>query len=91
MEILLAVPRDENGEMLARELSRTRCGVRRVWPLPPRLPEAVDVMFCELVPELPQCLPWVCAVTRRRFPVGANPTRRTLQPEAAGAAMEVTK
>jgi AmiR/NasT family two-component response regulator len=30
-----------------------------VWPLPPRLPEAVDVMFCELVPELPQCLPWV--------------------------------
>src|SRR5262245_36525539 len=34
---------------------------------------------------------WVCAVTRRCFPVGANPTRRMLQPEAAGAAMEVTK
>jgi len=34
---------------------------------------------------------WVCAVTRRRFPVGASPTRRALQPEAAGAAMEVTK
>ena len=33
----------------------------------------------------------VCAVTRRRFPVGANPTRRTLQPEATGAVMEVTK
>ena len=32
-----------------------------------------------------------CAVTRRRFPVGANPTRRTLQPEATGAVMEVTK
>ncbi len=59
LEILLAVPRDENGEMLARELSRTRGSVRRVWPLPPRLPEAVDVMLCELVPELPQCLPWV--------------------------------
>src|SRR4029077_4083981 len=38
-----------------------------------------------------QCLSWVCAVTRRRFPVGANPTRRPLQPEATGAAMEVTK
>ena len=38
-----------------------------------------------------QCLLWVCAVIRRRFPVGASPTRRTLQPEAAGAAMEVTK
>ncbi len=37
--------------------------------------------FCSLI--------WVCAVIRRRFPVGANPIRRTLQPEAAGAAMEV--
>src|SRR5437899_2383992 len=32
----------------------------------------------------------VCAVERRRFPVGARPTRQTLQPEATGAAMEVT-
>src|SRR5258707_7910496 len=32
-----------------------------------------------------------CAVRRRRFPVGASPTRQTLQPEATGAAMEVTK
>src|SRR5258708_11504172 len=32
----------------------------------------------------------VCAVTRRRFPVGASPTRRPLQPEATGAAKEVT-
>ena len=28
---------------------------------------------------------------RRRFPVGANFTRQPLQPEATGAAMEVTK
>jgi hypothetical protein len=28
---------------------------------------------------------------RRRFPVGVRPTRQPLQPEAAGAAMEVTK
>src|SRR6202011_3580070 len=34
---------------------------------------------------------WVCAVQRRRFPVGANPTRQSLQPEAIGAVMEVTK
>jgi hypothetical protein len=27
----------------------------------------------------------------RRFPVGASPTRRPLQPEATGAGMEVTK
>jgi hypothetical protein len=36
-------------------------------------------------------LPWVRAVIRRRFPVGASPHPATLQPEAAGAAMEVTK
>src|SRR5271165_6328662 len=36
-------------------------------------------------------LPFACAVRRRRFPVGASPTRRTLQPEATGAVMEVTK
>src|SRR5271166_2894233 len=29
---------------------------------------------------------FACAVRRRRFPVGASPTRRTLQPEATGAA-----
>src|SRR6202048_3175342 len=33
----------------------------------------------------------VCAVQRRRFPVGENPTRQSLQPEAIGAVMEVTK
>ena len=34
---------------------------------------------------------WVCAVIRRRFPVGASPTRQPLQPEAIGAVMEVMK
>jgi hypothetical protein len=34
---------------------------------------------------------WVCAVERRRFPVGASPTRQPLQPEAIGAVTEVTK
>ena len=38
----------------------------------------------------PQCPLRVCAVIRRRFPVGARPPRRTLQPEATGAVMEVT-
>jgi hypothetical protein len=38
-----------------------------------------------------QCPLRVCAVQRRRFPVGASPTRQTLHPEATGAAMEVTK
>src|SRR5260221_7277454 len=40
---------------------------------------------------LSQRLLRVCAVIRRRFPVGASPTRQPLQPEATGAVMEVTK
>src|SRR5258705_13420181 len=40
---------------------------------------------------LARCLDVACAVTRRRFPVGASPPRQPLQPEATGAAMEVTK
>src|SRR5882762_5391366 len=42
-------------------------------------------------PAAAKCPSWVCAVQRRRFPVGANPTRQPLQPEAIGAVMEVTK
>ncbi len=42
-------------------------------------------------PSRAESLLWVCAVVRRRFPVGASPTRRSLQPEATGAVMEVTK
>src|ERR1039458_8997242 len=38
-----------------------------------------------------ECRIWVCAVERRRFPVGASPTRQPLQPEAIGAVMEATK
>ena len=38
-----------------------------------------------------ECPSRVCTVTRRRFPVGADPTRQPLQPEAIGAVMEVTK
>jgi hypothetical protein len=34
-----------------------------------------------------QCPLNVCAVTRRRVPVGASPTRQALQPKATGAVM----
>ena len=47
--------------------------------------------FLRRLPLSPERLLCPCAVTRRRFPVGASPTRRPLQPEAIGAVMEVTK
>lgn len=59
LEIVAACRRDEEGDALARELARSRGRVRRLWPLPARLPEDADILYCELVPELPHCLPWV--------------------------------
>jgi len=39
-----------------------------------------------------RCPLWVCAVLRRRLSVGESPTQQlSLQPEAIGAGMEVTK
>jgi hypothetical protein len=61
-----------------------RCAARSRWD------DAVARLY-RLWEAMAQCLIWVCAVTRRRFPVGASPTRQPLQPEATGAGMEVTK
>ena len=60
------------------------------WPIVHLRREADDVSFSGNAYGR-EWLPWVCAVQRRRSPVGANPTRQPLQPEATGAAMEVTK
>jgi hypothetical protein len=52
--------------------------------------------FSAILRSLEQAKAWllfplrVCAVKRRHFPVGFNSTRPWLQPEAAGAVMEVT-
>jgi AmiR/NasT family two-component response regulator len=57
---ILAVLRgDDENETLVRELLRTRASVRRLWPLPARLPDDADIIFCELVSDLPQSLPWL--------------------------------
>src|SRR6476661_4350810 len=50
-----------------------------------------DYWLVFLTPPVWKGLHMACAVKRRRFPVGASPTRQSLQPEATGAVMEVTK
>src|ERR1700676_4153894 len=50
-----------------------------------------NFLAAEILQGQTKCPPWVCAVKRRRFPVGVSPTRQPLQPEATGGAMEVTK
>ena len=59
LELIVATRRDENGELLIRELQRLRSRVRHVWPVPDRLPEDADVIFCDFVPGLSDRIPWI--------------------------------
>jgi len=58
-----------------------------------RIPENCDLLprGCDPIAAANRCRHRVCAVQRRRFPVGKSPTRQVLQPEATGATVEVTK
>lgn len=44
--------------MLIRELQRTRARVTHIWPAPASYPVDYDVIFSELVDDLPGRLPW---------------------------------
>ena len=58
-DIVAAVAPDAEGDALARELQRTQARVRRLWPIPARLPADTDILVGELVPELADALPWM--------------------------------
>ena len=64
-----------------------------VYPYLPQVHVAMTLAktYLGLLTRAASCPLRPCAVERRRFPVGANPTRQPLQPEATGAVMEVTK
>ncbi|HZV04884.1 MAG: ANTAR domain-containing protein [Acetobacteraceae bacterium] len=74
LDILVAVPPDEEGTFLVRELRRTRASVRSLWPLPETLPDTSDVIFCELASGLPARLPWVPGNARAAL-VGVMPAQ----------------
>lgn len=59
LAVTVATRRDEDGELLIRELQRARVQVRHLWPVPDRLPEDMDVLYCDLAPGLPDRVPWV--------------------------------
>ncbi len=59
LDIAVVTAGDAAGEMLIRELQRTRGRVRHLWPPPDPLPADTDVLFCDLVPNMPARLPWV--------------------------------
>jgi AmiR/NasT family two-component response regulator len=59
LDIAVALRRDADGELLVRELQRTRARVRHCWPPPERLPEDADVIFMDLIPEMAARIPWI--------------------------------
>ena len=59
LDIAVIAVRDASGELLIRELQRTRSRVRHLWPPPDPLPTDTDVIFCDLTPGLPTRLPWL--------------------------------
>lgn len=59
LDIVVASRRDEGGDLLVRELQRTRARVRHVWPVPDHLPEDTDVIFVDLAPGLANRIAWL--------------------------------
>ncbi|MCW8307204.1 ANTAR domain-containing protein [Acidiphilium sp. PA] len=59
LDIVVMTPRSADGELLIRELQRTRASVRHCWPAPETYPVEADVIVSEWVPRLAHRLPWV--------------------------------
>jgi AmiR/NasT family two-component response regulator len=59
IDIVVATERDSSSDALLRDLQRTRNHVKYIWPVPEMLPADTDVIFCDLLPNLPLRLPWL--------------------------------
>jgi AmiR/NasT family two-component response regulator len=51
LRVALCHPKDDDGEMLTRQLQRIGCRVEAFWPPPDPLPDGIDVVFCAVRPE----------------------------------------
>ena len=59
IDIVVATARDSFADALLRDLQRTRNHIKYLWPVPEMLPADTDVIFCDLLPDLPSRLPWL--------------------------------
>jgi AmiR/NasT family two-component response regulator len=59
LTITLVSELDEQGNMLLRELQRTRARVRQRWPVPERIGEETDIVVCEYMPDLSRRCAWM--------------------------------
>lgn len=53
LSVAVIVRRDDYGETLIREVQKTRAKVQHIWPMPEEIPTDFDIVFCELVDDLP--------------------------------------
>lgn len=51
LRVVIAHPRDSDGEVLLRHLQRLGCRVDHLWPTPDRLDADADIVFCLVEPE----------------------------------------
>jgi len=58
LEVAVITDRDDAGGQLIREIQRTRARVTHIWPAPPQIPVTFDVIYCDLLEDLPQRLAW---------------------------------
>lgn len=56
LRIGVVTRRDEHGDHLIRELQRTRAEVQHIWPIPDRIPSDYDIIYCDMVADLPSRL-----------------------------------
>lgn len=51
LRVVVAHPRDPDGEILVRHLQRLGCRVDHLWPTPDQLDADADIVFCLIEPE----------------------------------------
>lgn len=64
LRIAVITSRNDQGDQLIRELQRTRAEVQHIWPVPERIPSDYDVIYCDLVSDLPSRLDGMPGVPR---------------------------
>ena len=74
-DIVVAVSPEAGAEQLVRDLQRARAKVRRLWPMPDKLPSDADVLVVEFNDKLIDRLPWTPGESRSAVVVVVGPHR----------------
>jgi len=74
-EIVVAVAPETGADQLVRDLLRSRAKVRRLWPMPDKLPADADVLVVEFSDQLTDRLPWMPGESRSAVVVVVKPNR----------------